>query len=89
MLYAIPSCNCNDRGWETDLDLESLAICSRIQRNGCAVLLSDALDSSVDPGLARLLVDEIVVGLPYSDPWVLWSEDLQEWALGKGARLPS
>ena len=54
-----------------------------------AALLRDALEGSADPGLARLLVDEIVVALPYKDPWVLWSEDLQAWASTKGVRLPA
>ena len=53
-----------------------------------AALLRDVLNSQVDPGLARRLVDEIVVGLPMMDPWVLWSEDLQLWAAGKGASSP-
>lgn|GEM_PF-7017651 len=52
-------------------------------------LLRDALDGVADPGLARMLADEIVIGLPYTEPWVLWSEDLQDWAEAKGAHLPS
>ena len=54
-----------------------------------AALLRDALQGVADPGLARMLADEIVVGLPYTEPWVLWSEDLQDWAQAKGAQLPS
>ena len=54
-----------------------------------AALLRDALNGHVDPGLARLLADEIVVGLPYGEPWVLWSQDIQVWAQQKGVRLPS
>lgn len=54
-----------------------------------AALLRDALNGNVDPGLARLLADEIVVGLPFMESWVLWSEDLQVWAQQKGVSLPS
>jgi len=54
-----------------------------------AALLRDALEADADPELSREFAGEILIPLPYLDPWVLWSEDLQAWAQEKLASRSS